>query len=664
MGTTGSFVFKWDQPASEVYVTGTFDDWAKSVKLEQKGDSFEKKLDLPLTEDKIYYKFVVDRIWTTDPTAPQEKDGANNVNNVLTPDQLSKSQPSSDKPSSEQPSYTMSGVTPQSTTAQLAGQVPKEPQRDREAPNTGSTDLPGTFPETPGPNEASEFGVNPIPATSGIGNPVNLRPGEKVPDPSTLTDNTINSTVRNDSALSKSAEDSEKTFGVAPLPATSGIGNPIHLQPGEKVPDPSTLTGNTINSTVQDDSTLSKDAEAPEKTFGVAPLPATSGIGNPIHLQPGEKVPDPSTFTSNTIQSTVRTDPESYEKGQGAPQLPNVVTPPNEREAEGGMFSLPEISKNMIPESSLPIGGTTSSTEKDPGFTIQSAGAGTTTAALAASVPKEPRGVPEVIEDSRENKTQSPPTSESTGGAGAATSSLPSRGLPPSVQQSIDEMNKGTAIAPTVPDIVQESISESHQSPEAAGDKGMVQEKRNVEAELLKGTKPDQSTGEPAPATSAALIDSAPAPTASSVQPDTSTPASTTNKPPAKAPTDPRSIPTDTAAAVSEPAAPTSADVPAGTPAAENAKKRDAESRDISPMTRPDGTAAQTQPMVTSGISTGAAPTTSKKATSSKPAAAAATASSAKEATSKDHDKADKAKKRGSGFFGKLKQKFGDKKSA
>ena len=556
------------------------------------------------------------------------------MNNVLTPDQLSKPPSSSEQSSSDPSSHIMSGVTPQSTTAQLAGQVPKESERDRsshilsgvtpqsttaqlagqvpkesdrdqETANTASSNLPGTFPETPGLNEASGFSVNPIPATSGIGNPINLEPGKKVPHPSTLTDNTINSTVQNDSALSKSTEDSEKTFGVAPLPATSGI-------------------------------------------------------GNPIHLQPGEKVPDPSTFTNNTIQSTVRTDPESYEKGQGAPQLPNVVTPPDERDAEGGMFNLPGISKNMIPESSLPMGGS-SSAEKDPGFTIQSAGAGTTTAALAANVPKEPRGVPQVIGGTQQAEKEDNPIFESTGGAGATTSTLPSRSLPPSVQQSIDEINKGGAIAPTVPDVVQESITESHQSPEAAGDKAMVQEKRNVEAELLKGTEPDQSTGEPAPAISAALVESAPAPTADSAQPSTSTPAPSTEPlSQAPAPTDPRSIPTDTAAAASEPAAPTSADVPATTPAAENAKKRDAESREISPMTRPDGTrTAQTQPLVTSGVRSGtAAPTTSSKATSSKPTAGAPGSSSG----GKDPDKADKAKKRGSGFFGKLKQKFGDKK--
>ena len=37
-------------------MTGTFDDWAKSVKLEKKGDGFEKLVDLPPSEDRILYK--------------------------------------------------------------------------------------------------------------------------------------------------------------------------------------------------------------------------------------------------------------------------------------------------------------------------------------------------------------------------------------------------------------------------------------------------------------------------------------------------------------------------------------------------------------------------------------------------------------------------------
>lgn len=43
-------------PAEEVYVTGTFDNWSKSEKMDKVGDVFEKAVDLPDTSEKIYYK--------------------------------------------------------------------------------------------------------------------------------------------------------------------------------------------------------------------------------------------------------------------------------------------------------------------------------------------------------------------------------------------------------------------------------------------------------------------------------------------------------------------------------------------------------------------------------------------------------------------------------
>ena len=47
-----------EHPASEVYVTGTFDDWSKSEKLVKTGDVFEKDVTLSSksAEEKIYYK--------------------------------------------------------------------------------------------------------------------------------------------------------------------------------------------------------------------------------------------------------------------------------------------------------------------------------------------------------------------------------------------------------------------------------------------------------------------------------------------------------------------------------------------------------------------------------------------------------------------------------
>jgi hypothetical protein len=45
-----------EHPASEVYVTGTFDNWSKSEQLVKTGDVFEKNVTLPSASEKIYYK--------------------------------------------------------------------------------------------------------------------------------------------------------------------------------------------------------------------------------------------------------------------------------------------------------------------------------------------------------------------------------------------------------------------------------------------------------------------------------------------------------------------------------------------------------------------------------------------------------------------------------
>ena len=506
----------------------------------------------------------------------------------------------------------ISGVTPKSTTAGLASKVPLESEK-AQLERQGSSELPGQFPQTPA-DEPSEFGVNPI-------------------------------------------------------PATSGMGNPVDLASGEKVPPPDTLTSNTISSTVKDDPSLAPMSKTPEQSFGVNPLPATGGTGNPISLQPGEKVPDPSTITTNDIHSHVTTDKESYERGQGAPQLPDVVTPKNERHPDAAMFSLPPVSKNMIPESSLPMGGE-SSTEKDRGPTIQSAGAGTSTAALASEVPLEPRGKAEVLDSNQmlganpENVTG--PTAIAGGiGANSGQSQAPatkgtatSVGLPTSIQESINTMNAQSgnpgAIAPTVPDVVQESIVDSATSPEAAGYSTAVQEKSEVEDELLKKVTPEESQGEPAPTVSAVMAESAP--TAASTTVDspaiaiatgktaTSGPASDKVEAPPSEPAIPPISSTD-APAITTTSAPasTSADAPAKTPATEDATSKAIDSRDISPMTRPEAM-SQTQPMVIGGVGASAAP-----------------ASSGSAGKSTSTPTTDKKSKRASGFFGKLKAKFGDK---
>lgn len=45
-----------EHPAEEAYVTGTFDNWQKTVKLEKSDGVFQKTVDIAHPSHKIYYK--------------------------------------------------------------------------------------------------------------------------------------------------------------------------------------------------------------------------------------------------------------------------------------------------------------------------------------------------------------------------------------------------------------------------------------------------------------------------------------------------------------------------------------------------------------------------------------------------------------------------------
>ncbi|KAE8454070.1 hypothetical protein EG329_007848 [Mollisiaceae sp. DMI_Dod_QoI] len=541
----GSFIFKWDHPASEVYVTGTFDNWEKTEKLIKTGDSFAKDVTLPSADEKIYYKFVVDGNWVTDHTAPQENDDSGNLNNVLTTDRIVKHTPET--------VGLMAGVAPTSTTAELAKDVPLE-----KAPleSTASSDLPGAFPETPAAIEKGDFSVNPLPAADGAVNPIKLAPGEKVPDPSTFTNNTVTSGVHDDPELVAAA----------------------------------------------------KKAEA-EPTFSVAPLPAFPGGVNPVTVAPGEKIPDSNTLTGNTIDSAVTTDKESYEKSGGLGNAPS--------QNGTGVLDLPPA-ENLIPESSLPMGAAgVGSFDASP--TIQSVGPESTTAQLAAAVPLESSKVPEIVKESQEEAGFAPEASavpaevsEKSAVEKELLSEVPEA---PSTSEGTPGKVDSEFAAKDTPAVVKESIAESGASPEATSNEEAVLEKKAVEKELLSEIKPETSTGEPAPKI-------------------TST----------------------------------------GTPGGLNAPASAAagiDSRDVSPGTVPGShTETQTAPTVTSGVGaattdeTSAAPATPAKSTAAAPSTPAkATPGSSKAGdspASSATDKADKKKKRSS-FFGKLKAKLSHK---
>ncbi|EAW09574.1 carbohydrate-binding module family 48 protein [Aspergillus clavatus NRRL 1] len=511
----GSFTFRWPYPANEVFVTGTFDDWGKTVKLDRNGDIFEKEVHQLATDEKIHYKFVVDGIWTTDNAAFEEDDGNRNINNVLNPDQI---QP--DSSSHQSNSDPMVTATPEVTTAATMAGIPTDFEKRA--------------------NEATISSAAPGSTTADLAKAVPLEQRSNVPG----------------------------TF-----PETPG-----------------------------------QEAEA----FSVNPIPASGTSGNPISLKPGEKVPDPSTFTSNTVQSTARTDPAGYAQDPVASVLGGQSK--GTETAGASAFGLPPVSKDIIPESSLPMGEPAQGFT-DPGVTIQSAGPAATTAGLAAAVPlesqkytggavdevpgivresiaeahKDPEAAanPEVVEEKREMedelqrrvpKENSPGTPAPDIGAAHVYGGAPVAGVPAPVKHSIAEAHKDPEAAanreaveekadmenelqrrvplenspgtpapniaaaplgggnpvPAVPAPVKHSIVDAHKDPEAAANREAVEEKKEVENELTQKVPREDSVGAPAPTATAATTESAPRATGIEPQSEPMSPGTT---PPAQGPT-------------------------------------------------------------------------------------------------------------------------------
>lgn len=188
------------------------------------------------------------------------------------------------------------------------------------------------------------------------------------------------------------------TFGVNPLPATSGDSNPIHVPAGEKLPPTSDVTANTIGSNVTTSKEDYEKAGEEPDSFSVNPLPATVGAGNPITVPAGEKLPAQDQVTSNSIHSSVTTSQADYDKaGSGVPFLGGALAALGLGGAGAAALASGKKEENLIPESSLPMGENAGKT-LDAGPTITSAAPTSTTAELAGKVPLEERKEASVVD--------------------------------------------------------------------------------------------------------------------------------------------------------------------------------------------------------------------------------------------------------------------------
>ena len=128
-----------------------------------------------------------------------------------------------------------------------------------------------------------------------------------------------------------------------------------------------------------------------DKQVKIDPIPATDITEPPIKLAPGEKIPEG--IVTGSINDHVTLDQESYEKSDRLPGL----------ETDAPLFTLPPLTNDLIPESSLPAvtGGDA---------IINTVGPDATTAKLAGEVPLEPK-VPEIVKESQKEANVEPEAS-------------------------------------------------------------------------------------------------------------------------------------------------------------------------------------------------------------------------------------------------------------
>ncbi|EXK39819.1 hypothetical protein FOMG_06957 [Fusarium oxysporum f. sp. melonis 26406] len=441
----GSFTFKWEHPADEVYVTGTFDNWTKSVQLEKEGNVFSKTVDLKEPEGKIYYKFIVDGNWIINQSAPNEPDLEGNVNNFITPDQLNTETPGA---------AILNTVTPSSTTAAMAAEQPIEnkpteektlgdkPTQDEKLPLETPSDIPGGFPATPANELDTTIGINPLPASEGAGNPIKLEPGEKIPE--SITAQNTDKYVKLDK---ESYEKSDALPGIE-----------TELPP---------VSSNTIP-----ESSLPIIGAQDVVINSAAPTATTAGLAAEVPLESnGAFVPE-----------VVR---ESQEK---AGAVTEASTDPTEVKEK---TMVEEELKGTVPEAPATSVGTagvgTEKSENTPDTSLAALAATAGGAVIAAGL---------AAKETVEEKASPALNSAADAITDTANKNLPDsvkEQLPVAAQETLAAKNEEQIrqeVSPEVPAEVKESLVEAGKSPEAAANTAAVEDKKEVENELLKEVKP------------------------------------------------------------------------------------------------------------------------------------------------------------------------------
>ena len=259
---------------------------------------------------------------------------------------------------------------------------------------------PGAFPQTPA-DEPSSFSVAPLPAS-----------GHE----------------DTQSSVTTSKEDYENAGGEGTAGGSMGI-LPV-LQPGAKsLGDSATTSKEDYDKIGDDDQQVSVNPLPAEGHKDIQSSATTSKEDYDKVGNDDEQVsvnPLPATGHKD-IQSSTTTSKEDYEKAGAFGAAGAAIA--GGAAYLGSVFSRPKAGdKNIIPESSLPMGAEKTDT-MDTGPFMNSAGPGTTTADLASKVPLEPKREAQVVDEPSTTERaaeQSSTPFTSSSGPGTTTADLAS----------------------------------------------------------------------------------------------------------------------------------------------------------------------------------------------------------------------------------------------
>jgi len=396
---------------------------------------------------------------------------------------------------------------------------------------------PGAFPETPAADNKQEpvFGATPLPATSGAGNPVSLKPGEAVPDSSTLTGNTVGSTVTTDKESYERGPGGGLSFASASGQAVSDSPAINSVAPGSTS---SLLAGQQPIEPRGTPQVLRKEDDKDDEVSTPKPIAGAQSDG----MTTGEKIAG-GVAAAGAVAAGAAVAANEFVKDKtgtdavaALPESAQTTIKENAKEAEGTTATGQSTSDGLTFAKTEEPAAVTSTAQDTPAvategsdglsFANQSSNQGS---GLFSSTLSRWRG--DDTADATKDESSGLTTSEKIGGgvaaagvaaAGAAvaanevlkdkTGTDAVAALPESTQQTIGENAKESTIpeqvnpdvaargtTTTVPDEVTESQKEAGQDAEAAANPEAVTEKSAFEKELLAKVPTNNETGEAAP---------------------------------------------------------------------------------------------------------------------------------------------------------------------